>query len=263
MVTFETKCWENDWEFILGGHYLDEMIDRCDFTFKERVLMINNVRNLSLVKRYADKKLKSNTIDAYYVVDEFAPKVLDFFHIEKDSFKGGYVYSIAELTSIYLCKTDYLLHFSGDSYMQINNSHWIDKSLDLFSKRTDVVVANPTWNFMYEGVKAESFIEIDNFFINSQFSDQCYLIKTEVFKQPIYNETNKISDTRFPKYGGELFEKRVEAYMHNHNLHRITSKDVSYIHRNFPKNINQRRMLKAKIYFLPMRFSMPNSIIHI
>src|ERR1035437_7042611 len=152
MVTFETKCWENDWEFILGGNYLDTMIDRCQYPFQEKVLMINNVRNLTMVKRFADKKIKQKTIDAYYVVDELAPKVLDFFNITKESFTNGYYYSIAELTSIYLCKTENLLHFSGDSYMPKNNTRWIEKSLKVFSEREDVIVANPTWNGMYEGV---------------------------------------------------------------------------------------------------------------
>ena len=260
MVTFETKCWEGDWDFILSGNYLDEMIKRCNYKFAERILFINNVKDLLRVKRVADKKIAQNVIDAYYVVDDYAKQTLDFFQIEKDSFKQGYYYSIAELTSIYLCKTDFLLHFSSDTYLPKNKSNWIEKSLEIFSKREDVVVANPTWNFSFDGVKAESFDEIGDFYINSQFSDQCYLIKTALFKTPMYNETNPISETRFPKYGGELFEKRVEAYMHNHNLYRITSKEISYIHRNFPKQLNERRIFKAKSYLLPSCFTMPNKL---
>lgn len=259
MVTFETKCWENDWDFILGGHYLDEMIERCNYPFQERVLFINNVKDMPRVKRCADKKIKKNIIDAYYIVDDYAQQALEFFNIEKESFKGGYYYSIAELVSIYLCKTKYLLHFSSDTYLPKNDSTWIEKALYILSTRDDIAVANPTWNYCFDGVKAESFDEVGEFHINSQFSDQCYLMKADIFKQANYNESNPISETRFPKYGGELFEKRVEAYMHNHNLHRITSKEISYVHRNFPKVLQERRLLKAKILFLPSCFSMPNN----
>jgi hypothetical protein len=57
MVTFETKCYENDWEYILKGCRLDEMIRRCNFKFKEKILYINNVTDLKKVCGYADKKI--------------------------------------------------------------------------------------------------------------------------------------------------------------------------------------------------------------
>lgn len=42
-VTFETKCYENDWEFVLKTNYLDEMLRRCSFPFTHKQLIINNV----------------------------------------------------------------------------------------------------------------------------------------------------------------------------------------------------------------------------
>ena len=35
-VTFETKCYENDWEFVLKTNYLDEMLRRCSFPFTHK-----------------------------------------------------------------------------------------------------------------------------------------------------------------------------------------------------------------------------------
>lgn len=259
MVTFETKCWENDWEFLLAGNYLDEMIARCKYPFAKKKLFINNVRNLPLVKRFADKKIKQGVIDEYIVVDQMAKEALDFFNIDKDSFKGGYNYSIAELVSIYTCSTPYLLHFSSDSYLPENNNSWIDSALKIFETREDIAVANPTWNFKFNEAKAESFEEIEDFFVGYGFSDQCYLIRTDEFRKPIYNEYHAAS-ARYPAYGGELFEKRVDSYMHNNSRLRITSNNCSYIHRNFPKQLNKRRLLRAKIFFLPISLSLPNTI---
>lgn len=234
-ITFETKVYENDWKFILLGDYLDVMINNCNYVFTERVLFINNVNNINKVCKYAQKKIDEGVLDKYFIVDQFADQALDFFDIKKDSFGTGYFYSISELVSIFLCKTEYLLHFSSDSFIKESNSNWIDEAIDIFNIRQDIFVANPTWNNNYKEAKCESIAEISNFYLGYGFSDQCYLIKTDVFKKKIYNEIH-IKSERYPNYGGELFEKRVDSYMRNNNLYRITSKKESYIHKNFSKN---------------------------
>jgi hypothetical protein len=235
MVTFETKVYENDWEHLLKGNYIDGMISRCNYNFSNKFLFINNVKDKGKVGSYAEKKVRSGILDAYYFVDDYAEEALAHFNISIDSFKKGYYYSIAELVSIFLCRTEYLLHFSSDSYLDDCKINWIDKAIDIFKRRDDIIVANPAWNFKFNEARKESFSEIDDFYLGFGFSDQCYLIRTDVFKKSIYNESHVDSDIRYPKYGGELFEKRVNSYMHNHELFRITSKEVSYIHKNFPK----------------------------
>lgn len=233
-VTFEIKVYENDWEYLLIGDYLDKMINRCNYNFKKKTLFINNVKDRAEVIKHAIKKVEEGVIDCYYIVEEFSNEALNYFDIEKESFNGGYYYSISELVSIYLCDTDYLLHFSSDSYLEDSEINWIDKAIGIFKERDDVIVANPTWNFAYEEAKNESFSEAKDFYVGYGFSDQCYLIRMDVFKNQIFNEKHLDSE-RYPKYGGELFEKRVDSYMRNHKKLRITSKEISYIHKNFPK----------------------------
>jgi hypothetical protein len=58
----------------------------------------------------------------------------------------------------------------------------------------------------------------------------------------MYNERH-IDSERYPRYGGELFEKRVDAFMRNHNFMRITSKKASYRHHNFPRDGFRRWIL--------------------
>lgn len=233
-VTFEIKVYENDWEYLLKGDYLAKIISRCNYNFKNKILFINNVNDINLVKKFADKKIEEGVIDRYYVVEDFSSETLNYFDIQKESFYGGYYYSISELVSIYLCETDYLLHFSSDSYLEESQINWIDEAIGIFQEREDIIVANPTWNFAYHEAKKESVSEIGNFYLGYGFSDQCYLVRTDVFKKKIYNESNLESE-RYPKYGGELFEKRVDSYMRNHEKYRITSKVISYVHENFPK----------------------------
>lgn len=249
-VTFEIKVYENDWEYILKGKYLNQIIERCNFSFKKKVLIINNVIDIHRVKVFADKKILEGVLDEYFFVSDYADQVLEFFKIRKESFKGGYYYSIAELVGIYLCSTEYLLHFSSDSFLELSSVKWIENAIKIFTEREDVIVANPVWNFSYNEAKNESILENDEFYIGYGFSDQCYLIKCKTFKELNYDEKHIDSD-RYPDYGGELFEKRVDSFMRNNNKLRITSKKISYIHLNFPfKKSGLLRLLyvKCQIY---------------
>ncbi|MBB4035901.1 hypothetical protein GGR21_001796 [Dysgonomonas hofstadii] len=241
-ITFETKCWEKDWRYILCRGYLETMIENCSYKFDKKILYINNVDDISKVEKIAQKKIEKGIIDRYIIVDEHAERALNFFNIDKNNFRGGYYYSIAELVSIFLCETDYLLHFSSDACIVKDSYEWVKKTMSLMDEHKEYFVGNPTWGKDFEGAKTESFAETDENFIGFGFSDQCYLIRTEDFKKPIYNETNPVSE-RYPKYGGELFEKRVDAFMRNHNLHRITSKHTSYIHKNYPKESRFQKIL--------------------
>jgi len=248
MITFETKCYEKDWRLILTTPYLERQIEKCNRNFDFRHLIINNVENETTVRKFADKAVAKNIIDSYFLVSEYKNMVLDFFQIPENSFNGGYYYSISELTGIYCCKTDYLLHFAGDSRIERNNSNWINDAMELMKHRHDISIANPVWNFKYSEAKNESTEEDSQWFYSQGFSDQCYLIKTEEFRQPVYNYRHPDSD-RYPKYGGELFEKRVDSYLRCLNKSRITAKNVSYIHQNIPKNRIKRffQIMKWKL----------------
>jgi hypothetical protein len=232
-LTFETKCYEYDWKFLLKAGRLKKMIEYCDYPFTERILYINNVNDLNLVKKYADKCVNKNIIDSYIVVEEHTGKVLKAFNIDANSFNGGYYYSIQELVGIYLCKTDYLLHFSGDSLMRLREP-WIDDAIIAMKNNPRFFLANPQMSKNVLEAKEESFDEDKLFYYSYGFSDQCYLINVNNYRGDIYNESHPASE-RYPKYGGDLFEKRLDSYLRNHNLYRLTSKKSAYRHRNFPK----------------------------
>jgi hypothetical protein len=204
----------------------------ANFDFDHKTIIINNVKNRAIVEKHCEIKVKEGIIDAFYCVEDYAETVLDFFEIDLVSFKGGYVYSIAELLGIYLCKTEFLLHFSSDSLLKKNNSNWIKKGIKIIKNNPNIVLANPTWNYKFAEAKSEATSELEDFYVGSGFSDQCYLIKTAEFKNPIYNEKNSISE-RYPSYGGELFEKRVYSHIMNNDLTTITNKHITYMHPNY------------------------------
>jgi hypothetical protein len=241
-VTFETKVWERDYEIILKSGRLQNMIHRCHYPFKEKKLFINNVNNLGKVQRLADKLISQSVIDGYVIVESLANEVLDFFELSKKSLGKGYYYSIAELTSIYLCTSKYLLHFSGDSIPMRNTQHqWLRHLLQKMEANPQICVANLLWNRKTSEAINESLEHDSQFCIGHGFSDQMYLIRAAEFKQPIYNEYNDKSN-HYPEYGGELFEKRVYSWMLNHSRLRATYMGLSYYNRNVSKKNWVRRL---------------------
>lgn len=241
-ITFETKVWEKDWEIILKTSRLKNMIERCHYGFKERVLYINNVRNFKEVSSFAKDLVKNGVISKYIEVAEYEDAALKFFSLSREKLGNGYYYSIAELVSIYLTNSKYLLHFSGDSIVAPRTTKdWLQSGIRTLEDNPSIKVFNLTWNGRYKEAKKESTSEDKQNFYGYGFSDQMYLIRTEEFKKNIYEYFDAASK-RYPIYGGELFEKRVDSWMRQNQFLRATYKHGSYIHQNFTKNSLKRKI---------------------
>lgn len=240
-VTFETKCWEGDWRLLLTTGRVKKMIERCRYPFAEKVLYINNVKDKKKVFAAASKLVRNKILTSVFFVEDLAQQALDHLKVGRDSFKGGFYYSIQELTGIFNCRTAYLLHFSGDSMIE-NNEPWIDQAIGRMETDSSILAANPNWDRTGQEAGSGAVSGDGLFYRGSLFSDQCYLIRAADFKRPIYNETNAAS-SMYPDYAGELFEKRVFSYMRNHGLYRLTSKKAFYKHRNFPDDPVRRILL--------------------
>ena len=232
-ITFETKVWENDWEIMLKTDRIKQMIERCQHPFEEKILYINNVSDLEAVKRAADRLVAEKIISKFVVVSEHAEAALEFFSLSKDKLGKEYYYSIAELVSIYLTNTKYLLHFASDSIIAPRTrKDWLMAGINTLDANPQVKVFNLIWNKKYKEAAKESDFEDQVNFYSNGFSDQMYLIRTSDFKGPIY-EYDHSDAARYPVYGGELFEKRVYSWLRHHNYLRATYKHGNYLHQNF------------------------------
>ena len=243
LCTFETKCWENDYELMLKTQHLERMINNCNYTFAKKQLIINNVKDEPKVYNMARALVNCGTIQDVFLASEYAEEALSEYDVQ-DKFERGYNYSIAELVGILKCSTKYLLHFSSDSYIpkKYSSSNWIQEAINLMEENSNIVVANPTWNMNYQEAKKESINILGNFYLGYGFSDQCYLINTDHFKKAIYNYKHPDSE-RYPQYGGELFEKKVDSFMRVTSKFRLTAIDTSYI----SKNVTKSQILLEKI----------------
>ena len=233
-LTVETKVWEKDWRFILKKGLIKKVMLGLGQSASKRLLLINNVDRPTEVARYADQLIHEGVLDDYLFVDDYASAALDFFKITKDDLGKGYYYSIAELVSIFLCETDYLAHFSGDTVGQDGMpSNWFDTAVELLIERPDVSVVNLAWDLKFSEVDKDAMFLEEIFAYGYGFSDQMYVIRSMEFKDQIYSYSHPDSD-RYPKYGGELFEKRVDSWMRVENRLRATSRKCGYRHANFP-----------------------------
>lgn len=251
-VTLETKCWERDWKKILCTDRLQQLSERNLHAFDRHILMINNVEDISQVAHFADVAVADGRITGYVVVQDHAAAALDFFGLTATALGRGYIYSIAELVSIYLCETDYLLHFAGDCLPHAKYE-WVSEAIDLFASDGRIRVANLSWNIPGCSVASEAqFGQLGDFYLGYGFSDQCYLIRTKDFRDQIYGETHP-SSKRYPKYGGELFEKRVNSWMRNHGFIRATYMHGIYDHEEeygsyVPPSLLSRWRYRAGVY---------------
>lgn len=217
----------------MDSEWLRLLVERNVYPFSEKILMINNVLKPSVVSKHAERAIQQGWITKYVIVEEHAAEALDFFSISRKSLGAGYPYSIAELVGIFLCRSDFLLHYAGDC-MPAAASDWVSRAVRLMSQDPRVKVCNLNWG--------EKFNEADGkegFHIGYGFSDQCYLVRTENFRQRIYNESHPAS-ARYPRYGGELFEKRIDSWMRNNGHLRATCKHANYLHKNWPMPFHTR-----------------------
>jgi hypothetical protein len=253
-VTFETKVYEGDWEFILIGNYLSRMINNCDYNFEKKTLLINNVNDPKRVAKYAQKKVDQGVIDAFYIVEEYIAEALEYFQLTREDLGKGYYYSTAEIVGLYLCKTDFLCHFSSDSILISNRDNWISESIEMFNQNDKILVSNPLW----AKISLTNSLVINKSFHFSEagFSDQCYLLSMNKVKKDFLIYHHSEGDKLYPKYGGELFEKRVFSFMKHNDVFRVTALHSYYKHQNFSKNILSKFFHRITFgQFLHFRFA--------
>jgi hypothetical protein len=252
-VILETKCWEHDWRRILESEWLRLLAERNAYPFSEKILMINNVKKPSVVSKCAERAIRQGWITKYVIVEQHAAEALDFFSISRESLGIGYPYSIAELVGIFLCRSDFLLHYAGDS-MPATSSDWVSRAVRLMSQDPRIKVCSLNPGADYGEAMKNSTEQTEDFYIaECGFSDQCYLIRAKDFRGRIYNESHPAS-ARYPKYGGELFEKRVDSWLRNNRHFGAGYKHAYYIHKNWPLPFHARirRSLRKKEWFRKM-----------
>ncbi len=231
-ATLYTDVWGSYFHQILSDGWIRQMAHNCGCAFDERVLMVNDIpeRILSEFDSLLSKRIKDRSVDRALMTDKLANAELARYGLRPPDFTSHPYASMADLVAISDCKSEYIVYFAGDC-VPWGSSNWVSDGIKILRDRQDTLIVNPTWNGFYEHSKVENIEEREEYFLGHGFSDGCYLARTADLKADIYHETNPESDRIYCAAHGNTFEKRVNAYMRNHNKYRVTLKNACYITR--------------------------------
>lgn len=243
-VALQTNCWHRDWRTALTGNRLRDLVERCSFPFAERTLLINRLPRYGKALALVEEAIRQGVLTRALIVEDHADAALASLGVTRGELGGGYGYSIAQMVGLATTPCDYVLYFMSDCLPE-TVSNWIPKALDLLQSSPDIKVANLLWNGNAAEARAEAEHETDDFFIGYGFSDQCFLVRASDFRAPIYGYAHPASQ-RYPVYGLDSFERRVDSWMRTEGYLRATFKHASYRHANLPPTLGQRVVRRVR-----------------
>jgi hypothetical protein len=224
-ISFST-CIYDKTKDILSNGFLRNQLNIINYPFDEKTIIVNQTNDrgyiIGLVKTYFPDFNIRFTEDDY--ID-----VLKYFNLTKEKVNPGYWYSIQNFNMIYHATSDYNFHASSDCSIREIDRNFIKDSIDIMEERNDIISSMPSWEQSYYGPREECIFELDNFYGELGFTDQIYFSKIKEFKQDIYNQYHNDSN-KFPGYGTESFERRVDSHMRINKKYRIVHKKSYYIH---------------------------------
>ena len=235
-IAFQTSCYEKSYRLLLKDGILRHHLSLFpDIDFKEKNVIVNNVENQNDIRL-----LFKDFSDVNFIFSDKNPeKVLESFNLSIADFGESLYYSIQHFTGIYNTKCDYLFHVSEDCGIDNLDSTFIKESIEMLESNERYIIAMPRWCNDDNAIeKAEP--DKNNFFIQYGFTDQIYIIKTKIFKKDIYHYSHPRS-TRYPPYGGECFEKRVDSFMRCNQYYGIVHKNYIYDSTHYDKIIKDNR----------------------
>jgi imidazoleglycerol phosphate dehydratase HisB len=216
-ITFQINVYEKTYKNVLESTL--ESFLKILPKFDEYVFIDNGVVD----KEHLRKLLENFPQFVLYTTGEHDEEVLTHFDIK--DLGVAYKYTIPHLYSIYFSKSDYIMHVSEDILdLQIEN--FVEDSVKLLENNSDIISTIPNWG----AINIESHEYRENFGIAFGFSDQVYVLKKDRFNDKIFYNYYHVDSQRYPNYGGESFEKRINSYMRCLNLKRAIHKNSSYRH---------------------------------
>lgn len=226
-ICIQTSCYQKSYKHLLIDDHLGYILSKFskDMFDKKQLIVNNMIDNVDI--KNINKNLSN--FDIYYAND-YISETMKFFNISAVDFPNNVMYySIQHFLGILKCETDYLLHICDDCNIDILNDSFIKECIDFLNTNNECICALPYWGGdINKGAKEESIKETDKFFIASGFSDQLYILKTDVFKAQIYNLWHP-DTARYPDYAGKSFESRINSFMKINNVFRAIHKNYYYI----------------------------------
>ena len=222
-------CWEGSYRDLLVPGVLGQRYAAHEYPFARRVLTINNVDDQRDIVARADAAVARGECDAYVLVADELPMALERCGLCMADIAPVKHFVDFHLVTVATASADYVLHNAGDVVLE-RPFNWVSDAVERLARNRRYLIAAP--NFLsHPGLVERESLRFDApYWVGYGFTDQCFLGATRRLAAPIYREWNLISN-RYPMaHLGRIFEARVDAYMRNHKLLRITDARLGYIH---------------------------------
>ena len=219
-VDIVVNCYERTWRKTLSKGNILNIINQNNFTFSNRIVLINNVSEKSVVRELAEIRRSEGEIDSFYFVDEEIERAMDMLGLKSSDFGSTFFFSNWAFVAITLPGSEFLLHFDPENTIIPPYLDWITPSVDLMEDDPAVLFCSP-WPIE---TKAEKPMEIKKSDILDEkenhlilkpivFGDSLFLIRKSDFVSINYHE-RCIASLRYPLSWSEFtFEARVDSWM--------------------------------------------------
>ena len=224
------NCFERDYRQVLSPGFMQAKAAQFNYAFNRIVVTINNVNDRQNAFRSARAAVARREIDQFLEVEHCLPRALEVCGLKPQQLGRVRHYIDFALVAVVNAAPDYLLYCCAEVDL-LHGGDWITPAVEKLESEPRFLIANPSWTADSSVIETEALFKSGEYFAGPGFSDQCFLASANRLAAKIYGFKHA-SGSRYPLSGmGEVFEQRIDAYMRNNGLLRLTDPRAQYIHR--------------------------------
>ena len=218
------------------------------FPFARVIVTLNNIADAVSAIALAKEAVERREIDEYIEVALALPEALEKCGLTLRDLGLVRHYMDFALVAVTCAAPTYLLYCCAEVDL-VTPFDWVSDAVAKMESDPRILVANPSWASDPAGAQRESLRRDGHYWVGNGFSDQCFLADASRLAAPIYHYRHEAGG-RYPMSDlGDIFEKRLDAYMRHQNLLRISDSRVSYKHAGveglgYPKLPLLRRLIR-------------------
>lgn len=265
IVAYVTCAWQRDWSVVLNPNHFESNLNRNNYTFPLRIIVLNNFTN-AVDERNARRKaarlvelgLVTHFIHAPSYLDD---SILESFGLVPSEFwKLNPYFSTSHLAALHWLqgKADWLFFLNGDVWLE-RPVNWIPRALGALAPYPDIRGLNLCRNIYVPGSKFSyadhCSLEDENLWIANSpcsllgkqdfsLSDHAYLIKVSPAEKWVFTSKSdvlKLYYNWFPEYASPCFEMLYLEAMERCDFKHAALKFLPGIgpitkHKSFPKS---------------------------
>jgi hypothetical protein len=230
-IALIVNCYERTWVHALTPGFFDNIEALNRVSFSEKVLVINNVKDRSVVAQAARLAIERRELHRFVFVSDYIAPALRIARLSPRILRRHPYFLNWGLVLPLATGCEWLLVW--DAEVQLEEAHdWLSPSISFMEANRNVFSANPAWpeRGAPGGTLAKESVDCHGpFVLNWGFSDQVFLVRRKELLQARFRSFAPAAYCRNKDTPGS-FEARVEAFQRSFALARATYANVRYSH---------------------------------